>query len=200
MKKTGIMGGTFNPVHLAHLILAEAAYEQCSLDQVMFLPSRKPAYKETEEILPDFLRYRMLELAIQDNPHFYLSDLELKRKGNTYTADTMLELKRLEPETEFYFIVGGDSLMSFDKWDRPEVILDNAHLLATGRGEMEHSRLLQKVRELNRKYQSDIQLFDTPVMELSSTDIRDRIRTGRSVRYLVTKQVDDFIKKQGCYK
>ena len=200
MKKTGIMGGTFNPVHLAHLILAEAAYEQFALDRVMFLPSGQPAYKNAQEILPDSLRYHMLKLAIQDNPHFYLSDMELKREGNTYTADTMLELKKLEPSTEFYFIIGGDSLMKFEQWSRPEVILANARLLATGRGEMERSRLLQKINELNRKYQSDIRLFETPAMDLSSSDIRERIRTGKSVRYLVPDQVEKFIMEQGCYR
>lgn len=200
MKRIGIMGGTFNPVHLAHLILAEAAYEQFSLDQVVFLPSRQPAYKDNKEILPDFIRYHMLELAIEGNPHFSISDLELKREGNTYTADTILEWKRLEPDTELYFIIGGDSLMTFDQWSRPEVVLANAHLLATGRGELEKARLLQRAEELNRKYHSNISFFETPAMELSSTKLREKIREGKSVRYLIPGPVEELILEKGYYR
>lgn len=201
-KRVGIMGGTFNPVHLAHLILAESAYGQYALDQVVFLPSGRPAYKDAAEILPESLRYQMLGLAIQDNPHFSLSDLELRRGGNTYTADTILELKRLEPDTEFYFILGGDSLLSFEKWSRPEVILANAHLLAAGRGGMEQARLREKAGELGHKYHpvKGIHLFEAPAMDLSSTSIRRKIRAGDSIRYLVPGQVEDFIMEQGCYK
>lgn len=201
MKKLGIMGGTFNPIHLAHLILAESAYEQYSLDQVMFLPSRKPVYKDAAEILPDMARYHMIELAIQDNPHFFLSDLELKREGNTYTADTVLELKKQEPDTEFYFIIGGDSLLSFDKWSRPEVILKHVHLLAAKRGRQEQILLENQVKKLTYQYQPvyGIHLFEAPAMEISSTDIRERIRAGRSIRYLVPKLAEEFIKEQRFY-
>ena len=193
MKRTGIMGGTFNPVHIAHLILAEHALEQFALDEIMFLPSRRPAYKPAEEILPDAVRFQLLQLATAENPAFYVSDLELKREGNTYTADTMLQLKQLEPDTDFYFILGGDSLMKFERWYHPEIILANAHLLATTRGNgtdtAKQELVYQKAEELNRRFHSDIQVFTTPLMEISSTEIRKRLQNGQSVRYLMPEPV-----------
>ena len=201
MKRTGIMGGTFNPVHLAHLVLAEAAFEYFDLDDVMFLPSKRPAYKAQSEILPDRQRYEMLELAIRDNNHFFLSDLELSRgEGATYTADTVLELKYMEPDTEFYFIIGGDSLMSFEHWSRPEIVLQCVHLAATGRPGLGWARLLEKADMLCLKYGADVQVFPTPAMEISSSDSRERIRCKSSVRYLVPDPVREYISKHGCYR
>ncbi len=197
MKRTGIMGGTFNPVHLAHLVLAEQALEQFALDEIMFLPSRQPAYKEKAEILPDEVRYKLLQLAIAGQPRFYVSDLELKREGTTYTADTMLELKQLEPDTEFYFIIGGDSLMHFEDWKHPDIILANAHLLATTRGNDSSTsgfdQIQAKAKELNEKFHSDIQVFQTPLMEISSTDIRKRLAEAHSIRYLVPEAVREYL-------
>ncbi|MDE7300023.1 MAG: nicotinate-nucleotide adenylyltransferase [Lachnospiraceae bacterium] len=202
VKRTGIMGGTFNPVHTAHLIVAEAAYEHFGFDTVMFLPSGQPAYKQISELLPDSQRRELVQLAIAGNPHFSFSDLELCRAGNTYTADTALELKSAEKDTEFYFIIGGDSLMNFERWNRPEVILRHAHLAVTGRAGIgqEEAVFLNKAEELRKKYSADIRFFPTPAMEISSTDIRERIRNGRSIRYLVPDAVEQYLMEHGCFQ
>lgn len=199
MKRTGIMGGTFNPVHTAHLILAEAAYDCFGFDTVMFLPSGRPAYKPASGLLPDRQRLQLVQLAISGNPHFTVSDLELCWPGNTYTADTMLELAQAEPDTEFYLIIGGDSLMSFESWSRPEIILSHARLAVTGRAGLEQDRALQKAEELRLKYGADIRFFPTPAMEISSTEIRKRIKAGKSIRYLVPEAVEKYMSRHGCY-
>lgn len=200
MKKIGIMGGTFNPVHLAHLILAESAYEQAGLSAVMFLPSKRTMEKANTYILPDELRYRMLELAIAGNPHFYLSDMELRRDGMTYTADSLTALKADNPEAEFYFIVGGDSLLSFASWRQPEVILQHAHLLATSRGMLEAAQIQRAAERIRQQFGEQVQFFDTPSMEISSTEIRKRLADGRSVKYLVPEAVERFLREEHCYR
>lgn len=200
MKKIGIMGGTFNPVHLAHLLLAESAREQAGLSAVMFLPSKRTAEKSESYILPDELRCKLLELAIAGNPDFYLSTLEIERGGVTYTADTVTALKKEHPETEFYFIIGGDSLVSFPTWRSPEVILKHAHLLATSRGGLLQEQIQAAAGRIRREFGADVEFFDTPQMEISSTNIRKRLAAHRSVKYLVPEAVERFLREQGCYQ
>ncbi len=200
MKKIGIMGGTFNPVHLAHLVLAESAREQAGLSAVMFLPSKRTAEKAESYILPDELRCRLLELAIAGNPDFYLSTLEIERGGVTYTADTVTALKEGNPDTEFYFIIGGDSLVSFPAWRSPEVIVKHAHLLATSRGGISGEEILAAAARIRREFGAKVQFFDTPKMEISSTEIRRRLAAHSSVKYLVPEAVERFLKEQGCYQ
>src|SRR5690606_12925515 len=106
MKKIGIMGGTFNPIHYGHLFLAENAYEQMGLDQILFMPSNNPPHKKVKDIVSNEHRKIMVHIAIKDNPHFTLSTIELEREGTTYTADTLAILTREQPDTEFYFLVG----------------------------------------------------------------------------------------------
>lgn len=199
MKKIGIMGGTFNPVHLAHLILAEAAREQAGLSAVMFLPSKRTQEKADAYILPDGLRCELIRRAIATNPAFYLSTLEIERGGTTYTADTVTALKNENPETEFYFIIGGDSLLSFPSWHSPEVILKHAHLLATSRGALSAEQVSAAAERIRRDFGAKVGLFDTPRMEISSTEIRERLARHRSVRYLVPEAVEHFLLEHGCY-
>lgn len=200
MKRTGIMGGTFNPVHLAHLILAEQAYETFLLDEIVFLPSRRPAYKAEEQLLPDAQRYRLLMLAIEGNSHFRLSDMELRREGNTYTSDTIREWKRLEPDTSLFFIIGGDSLLTLEQWHEFEYVLANLTILATGRGSEKQDIFYAKASELNKKYHADIRMFETPAIELSSTEIRRRLSDGKSIRYLVPQEAEQYLLKHQCYR
>lgn len=200
MEKIGIMGGTFNPIHLGHLILAESAREQAGLSRVIFLPSKRTLEKADSYILPDEARCALIELATRDNPYFSLSRMKLERGGTTYTADTVSELKRENPDKEYYFIIGGDSLLAFAHWNRPEVILKNAHLLATSRGAIPREEFLAAASRLEEFFGTKILLFDTPAMEISSTDLRDRCARGRSLRYLVPEAVEKFLKERGCYR
>ena len=136
MKKIGIMGGTFNPIHNAHLMMAEAAYEQYGLDEVWFMPSKIPPHKDSREIVSEEHRSRMIQFAIDDYKHFLLSDMELKREGVTYTCETLQQCLNEFPEDHFYFILGGDSLCDFEKWCHPEKIARMCTILSVSRGSM----------------------------------------------------------------
>lgn len=199
MRKVGIMGGTFNPIHFVHLLLAEAAYEQYHLDEIVFLPSKRPAYKPISEVIEEEHRFHMIELAISDNPHFSVSDMEFYREGNTYTADTLLELTKKFPDTEFYFVIGGDSLFSLEKWSRPEIVMEKAHIVAAQRDDKDNERLVQKMMELNEKYKAKIELLQVPMMEVSSRMLRERVKEGQSIRYFLPETVRSYIIKHGFY-
>lgn len=200
MRRVGIMGGTFNPIHYAHLVLAENAYEQFDLDEVIFLPSKQPAYKPLQEIVSDEHRKNMIQLAIEDNPHFSLSTLEFEREGNTYTADTLIKLTSEHSDILIYFILGGDSLFQLESWNRPEVVLQLAHILAAGRGEKTEEEMLSKIEELNQKYQSDIQLLKIPTLDISSRMIRKRIVEGKTVKYFLPSNVISYMKEHHLYE
>ena len=200
MKKVGIMGGTFNPIHFAHLMLAQKAYEQFELDEIMFLPSRRPAYKELQEVIEEEYRQDMIELAIQDNPHFTINTMEFEREGNTYTSDTLIQLTKANPEVEYYFIVGGDSLFQMECWNRPEIVFSKAHILAAQREDKTDEEILDKVKELKQKYNADIQLLNVPRMNISSHMIRNLIKEGKSVEHLLPKQVIDYIDVKRLYR
>lgn len=199
MRKVGIMGGTFNPIHNVHLLLAQAAYEQFQLDEIMFLPSKRPAYKPLSELVDEEHRFHMIKLAICDNPHFSVSDMEFHREGNTYTADTLLELAQKYPETEFYFILGGDSLFELEKWSRPEVVMEKAHIVAAQRDDKGNDRMVLKMKELNVKYNARIELLRIPRMEVSSRMLRERVKEGQSIRYFLPEAVRNYIKEHGFY-
>lgn len=199
MRKVGIMGGTFNPIHTVHLMLAEAAYEQFQLDKIIFLPSKRPAYKPQSEIVEEEHRYRMIELAIEDNPHFSVSDMEFHREGNTYTADTLTEMTEKYPDTEFYFIIGGDSLFQLEKWYQPEVVMEKSHIVAAQRGDKDNELMLHKIAELNKKYEAKIDLLQVPMMEVSSRMLRERVKEGQSIRYFLPEAVRSYIDKNGFY-
>lgn len=200
MRKVGIMGGTFNPIHIAHLILAECAYEQYDLDEVVFMPSKRPAYKDLNDVIEEKYRQRMIELAISDNPHFRVDTMEFYREGNTYTADTLMELKRKNPDVEYYFIIGGDSLFQLERWSRPEIIMSLSHLLAAQREDKSNEDILIKIDELKAKYRADIQLLKVPQMDISSKQIRQYIKSNQSVRYYLTREVNDYIIENELYR
>ena len=199
MRKVGIMGGTFNPVHFVHLLLAEAAYEQFHLDEIMFLPSKRPAYKPLSELIEEEHRFHMIELAIADNPYFSVSDMEFHRVGNTYTADTLLELSKKYPDTEFYFILGGDSLFELEKWSRPEIVMEKAYIVAAQRDDKDNDLMVQKMTELNEKYKAKIELLQVPMLEVSSRMLRERVKKGQSIRYFLPEAVRSYIIEHGFY-
>ncbi|MDO5522327.1 MAG: nicotinate-nucleotide adenylyltransferase [bacterium] len=198
-QKIGIMGGTFDPIHLGHLILGEVAYEQLGLEKVYYMPSGKPPHKQDNTITPDINRCAMVDLAIFDNDKFTLSLLEINRGGFTYTADTLRELHKKHPECEFYFIVGGDSLASLEKWREPEVVLKLCRLVAAVRDEVDQNAVDTQIEYLNGKYNCDIIKLNTPNIEISSSLIREQVRDHKSVKYYVPSLVEEYIKKHKLY-
>lgn len=198
--RIGIMGGTFDPIHIGHLILAECAYEQFKLDRIQFLPAGNPPHKtERTDGATDEERLEMVALAIRDNPHFVLDAEEMYRTGFSYTSDTLRMLRTQNPNTEYYFIIGADSLMSFDTWRNPEIICENCVLLAAVRDNLEVSVMEVKMEQLRRQYGAEIYLLHSPNIDVSSTELRLWHQEGHSLRYYVPDQVLDYITINGIY-
>lgn len=199
-KKVGILGGTFDPVHMAHLILAENAWQQFKLDTVLIMPDGDPPHKSERAVTAARHRVRMLQLAIDDNRHFKLSTVEVERTGKTYTAETLTDLCRYNPDCEYYFIIGADSLFQIENWYHPELIMQHATLLAAVREDLEPPQLEQKMEQLRAQYQARIHLLHTPNMSLSSSSIRERVAEGQSIKYLVPKDVEKYIYQNKLYQ
>ncbi len=193
------MGGTFNPVHNGHLFLAEYAFEEIGLDTILFMPSKEPPHKNSLAVASGEDRCHMTALAIRDNPHFELSTLEFDREGKTYTADTLTELTLQNPDTEYYFIIGADSLLQLKEWKTPQVIFDLCTMIVAGRNHLPKKRMEQQINRLNEEYGATIMLMDMPTIDISSAGIRERIATGKSIRYYVPDLVQTYIETHGLY-
>lgn len=199
MKKIGIMGGTFNPIHNGHLFLAEHAYEQAGLDYVLFMPTLNPPHKAGMTVESAEHRLNMVRLAIQSNPHFMMSDLELQRQGITYTSDTLKALKNEEPENKYYFIVGADSLMMMAKWMEPQTVFNLSTILAGAREQYSLEQLKEQAAYLENTYNGKIILLDMPLIEISSENIRERVIKGKSIQYYVPDEVVSYMKEHHLY-
>ena len=179
MRRVGILGGTFDPVHNGHLLLGEQAYREYGLDEIWFMPSHVPPHKKDHHITDGAARIRMLELATESVPYFLVSDFEMGREGNTYTAQTLALLKEAYPDIEVYFIIGADSLYQLESWYHPEQVMAQAVLLVSGRTYEDGGVSLEdEVSYLNKKYGADIRILHNPKIEEASADIRKRAALG----------------------
>jgi nicotinate-nucleotide adenylyltransferase len=194
--RVGVLGGTFDPVHIAHLVIAEHAREALSLDLVLFIPAGDPWRKSHREITPAEHRLAMLSLAVAGNDAFGVSDLELRRDGPTYTADTLAALAGERLDDEFWFIVGADALADLPNWHEPSRIVKHARLAVAPRDVQEANVVAQGVAEFRER----IDLFWAPRIELSSTGIRERVAAGGSIRYLVPDAVAAYIAEHRLYR
>jgi nicotinate-nucleotide adenylyltransferase len=199
LQKVGIMGGTFDPIHTGHLILAEAAYESFGLDYVLVMPNGNPPHKPGQVQVSMEDRIRMTELGIADNPHLRLSDCENTPLDYHYTYETLEYLRAANPGDEYYFILGADSLMSFDSWKEPGRICENCTILAATRYRMEHQDLEKQIGYLKQRFDARIYLLETPNIDISSHMIRERLRQGKSIKYYVPAAVEAYILEQGFY-
>lgn len=199
-RKVGIMGGTFDPIHVGHLILGENAYQQFGLDCVLFMPSGNPPHKKertgrasTQE------RVEMVALAIADNPHFVLSLAETHEEGYTYTKETLARLTHENPDTDYYFIMGADSLFTFESWKEPQGICDLCTILVAVRNDVAVDAMDRQIQRLTEKFHGRILKLDTPNIEISSEELRSHIRQQRSLRYYMPNPVADYIREHGIY-
>ena len=199
-KRVGIMGGTFNPIHIGHLIIAEAAYEAYNLDEVLFVPSGVSYMKDQSEILDAKKRVHMTGLAIEDNPHFALSTIEIDRDGNSYSYETLETLRKQNPDTEYFFLVGSDTLFALETWKHPEILLPSCTILVAVRNGVPMEKMQEHAKYLEEKFGGSIKLLTTPNIEISATDIRNRLADGRDVKYFVPDSVLEFIHKYDLYK
>ena len=199
-EKVGIMGGTFNPIHNGHLLLAQAARESLNLDRILFMPSGNSYMKETSQILDGDTRAQMVRLALLGNPYFLFSDLELKREGATYTCDTLAILKAQNPQTQYYFILGEDNLLTLMYWKNPAFILQNCVIAGAVRASEDNTRIKEAAELLKKEYQADIRILPARRIDISSSDIRERLKSGQSVRYMLPERVYDYIQKNRLYR
>lgn len=200
MKKVGILGGTFNPIHNGHLTLAGEAFKQFSLDEVLFMPCGKAYMKADQDVKSGQTRAEMTALAIQDKPYFILSTIEIEREGNTYTYQTLEHLHRENPDTEYYFIVGADSLFHMKQWASPERIFSNCRILAAVRDDKTISDMEDEICMLKSKYDANVRFLQMPPIQISSSDIRRKVAAGESIEEDVPESVRIYIEKRGLYR
>lgn len=199
--KIGIMGGTFNPIHIGHLLLAQFAYEEFSLKEIWFLPNGNPPHKQTEEGKKAMEhRIEMVRQAINNVPYFRLCMHEATTVGHSYTYRTLNELKQLYPENEFFFIVGADSLFSIEQWMCFHKIFSNCTLLAAVRDDKDTKDVTQQIQYLKDKYHAKIALLQAPLLEISSTTIRKRAANNLSISYMVPETVAAYINQNELYQ
>ena len=197
--KIGVMGGTFDPIHLGHLATAEAVRENFSLDEILFIPAARPPHKLGKNITDEHHRLTMTILATQSNKFFKVSDMELKRTGLSYTLDTMNELHKIfGHSTELFFIIGADSLADLSKWHAAKELVAKCHFIATTRQgvDVDFSAVEKFFGAVAKKH---IHRVTTPGLEISSTDIREKVQCGRSIKYLVPETVEEYILREKLY-
>ena len=199
MKKYGIFGGSFNPIHYGHLMICEYIKEEMGLDKVIFIPTGNPPHKDLELSAKD--RYEMVRLAISPNPDFEISDIETTRVKKSYTVDTIRELKKIYKEEKLYFLIGLDSLFQLKTWMKiGDLSQEIEFVVALRPGYLDKEEVNKEIDFLRENFGTKINLIKTPLYEISSTDLRDRIREGKSLRYLIPKKVLDYIEESGFYK
>lgn len=186
-KQVGILGGNFNPVHYAHLVMGEQVGQALGLDKVYFMPEYLPPHVDEKKTIPAEHRLAMLELAIADNPRFSVETIELERKGKSYTVDTMRELTAKNPDTNYYFIIGGDMVNYLPKWHQIDELMELVTFVGVRRPEV----------PIDSRY--PIIWIDIPLMDVSSTTIRKKVQQGCSVRYLLPDNVLHYIQEKGLY-
>jgi nicotinate-nucleotide adenylyltransferase len=196
--RLGVLGGTFDPPHLGHLILAESACDKLGLDQVLFVPAADPPHKHNLTITQIEHRLTMLAAAIGDNPRFALSDIDITRSGPHYTADTLRLLNEKYPHADLYFILGGDALRDLATWHEPAEIIKWARLAAMGRpgATLDLASIYEKLPGLADR----LVFVNAPVIGISATLLRERLRAGHSIRYLVPDSVERYIMEHGLYR
>ena len=198
-RKVGIMGGTFDPIHIGHLILGESAWEQFGLEKVLFMPSGNPPHKTDRHGATNEQRVEMVRRAIASNDHFELSLEEMHEQGYVYTKETLKRLHAEYPDTDYYFIMGADSVLSFHMWNGPQEICDQCILVAAVRDQMPAEELDAQILKLKEMYHADIRKLESPNLDISSHTIRERCMRGESIRYYVPDVVRLYIQDEEIY-
>lgn len=202
MRKAGILGGTFDPIHTGHLIMAENAREEAGLERVLFVPARKPPHKLDRSICGMEHRLEMVRLAICDNPCFEISEIESARLEESYSVDTVEQLKKANPGTEFYFIIGSDSLLELHKWCEPERLVQLCEFVVAVRPEDDLERIQRSDLGLSSEAVEKLtrHVITSNPIGISASQIRKRVAQGRSIKYLVPAEVEQYIKEHNLYK
>lgn len=199
-RKIGILGGSFNPVHIGHLVLAQDALEQYELDQVLFVPCAVPAHKRAEELAEAAHRRAMLDEAVMGDPRFEISDIELMRDGVSYAVDTVEQLKKARADAQLWFIIGADTLIELHTWREIYRLLELCEFITFQRPGY-HEKLTPERLQLKDPWPERLlkNVTEAHCIEVSSSDIRRRVAEGMSIRYLVPDSVGMYICEHGLY-
>lgn len=196
-QKIAIMGGTFDPVHYGHLVTAEAARCGFTLDKVVFVPSGRPPHKQERKISPAEHRLAMTQLAIATNPSFEVSRVEIDRPGFSYAVDTVAAFhERYGQEAEIYFITGADAILEILTWKNVDRLMEVCHFIAATRPGFQ----LSDMENILPRFRGKIIFMEVPALAISSTDIRERVRRGRPIKYLLPEPVEEYIYQHGLYR
>ncbi len=198
--RIGIFGGTFNPPHIGHLLLASEAKELAQLDRLVFMPCATPPHKPELGIPDGEHRLKMVQMSIAENPDFEVSDMEIQAGGKSYTAKTLERLGEFFPNDRLCFIVGADSLCQMENWFCPAEIFKRAEIVVACRGGMRESELNVAIDFYRQKYDADIRKISMKIIEMSSSDIRRRVQCGKDIRYMVCEDVRNYIIETGIYE
>lgn len=201
-KRIGLMGGTFDPIHHGHLVTAESARSEFSLDMVVFVPSGRPPHKKGMSITAPEHRYIMTILATSANPFFEVSRVELDRPGESYAIDTVRHFRKLmEPGSELFFITGADAILEILTWKDVEELFENCTFIAATRPGFDLNQLKKKLSsKVSQSRLEKVIPVEVPAMAISSTDIRERVRNNRSIKYLLPETVENYIFKNDLYR
>jgi len=199
-KRIGISGGTFDPIHYGHLVIAEEIRETMGLEKVIFIPSGNPPHKKNIKVTQAIHRYNMVKLAIDSNPYFEVSTIEIEREGYSYTIDTLKQLKQIYgQDTTLFFMTGADVIPELVTWRSFENLFTLCEFVAVLRPGFERESLLEKIEYYKNNYKAIIHIVDAPLIGISSTIIRERVKKGKTIKYLVPESVEKYIKENGLY-
>jgi nicotinate-nucleotide adenylyltransferase len=195
--RVGILGGAFNPPHIGHLVCAQEALVQLELDKVVFMPFGQPPHRELEDDPGPEARLELVELAVGEDSRFEMSRLEVDRSGPSYTADTLRELRDKSPDEELFLVLGGDQAAALPRWHEPETVLSLATVAVVERSNWSRNAIGITVGRMPGAQR--IRYLDMPIIQVSSSAIRRRVRSGQPIRYLVPDSVADHIEAKGLY-
>jgi len=200
MLKKGIIGGTFDPIHVGHMYIATKAQQYLGLDKVIFMPSGMPPHKEGKDVTPSKLRYKMVEAAIKGKNNFEISDYEIKKNGYSYTYETMEYFKEKEINTEWYFISGCDCLFSLDKWKNVDRIMKACKFVVFNRPGYNDDDIRKQKKAVEEKYDTSIIFLDFLLLEVSSTYIRSAVKEKKDASSFLPEGVYEIIEQHGLYQ
>ncbi|MPQ32732.1 nicotinate-nucleotide adenylyltransferase [Clostridium estertheticum] len=198
--KKAIFGGTFDPIHIGHIHIAYEALYSLKLDKILFMPAGNPPNKLNKQITDSKIRYDLVNKAIEGEINFEISDYEINKKENSYTYETIELFSKLQSNTEWYFLIGADSLIDLNNWKNVDRLLNGCRLVVYNRAGFALEKILKQKKSLESKYHNKIIFLDMPIIDISSTRIRESIKEGRNINYLLPKGVEKIVEKLKLYK
>lgn len=200
MNKIALFGGTFDPIHLGHVNLAQAAVEKCGLDQLIFVPNYISPFKQDRQVTSGVERSEMIQIALRTHPKFALSTYELERTGPSYTYDTLRHFREVWPDTEIHFVIGFDSVLTIDTWYHGEDILREYPLITAVRPGVPREEAFRRIEKYRANYGSRIQMMNIEPFDVSSSEIRQMVQRGERITELVPPAVEKYIEEHGLYR